>query len=219
MPKIVRMVVEVLEEQCTGCDLCSKVCPTAAFTLRDRRPDEPGKSKKIVELDADGCYNAQRCLELCPHDALRMVELDKAFSVGLDMSSIDQAAVDALCAKTGIPSMAPVCPCTGTTMGEMAAAILQGADTPEKVSLATGVRTGCSELCMHPLLTLLAVAGHADAPKYPKGYQWYGAVPTLFQHVGADGRLPKELTDKYPEYHLNQEIADLGRLRAAAQEG
>ncbi|MBV7477607.1 4Fe-4S dicluster domain-containing protein [Pseudomonas sp. PDM31] len=214
MPKIVRMVVEVIEDLCTGCNLCSRVCPTAAFTLRDRLPSEAGTSRMIVELDHSACYNAQRCLEVCPHEALLMKELDEPFLVGADIHAADQAAIEALCAKTGIPSAAPVCPCTGTTMGELAAAILQGANTPEKLSLATGVRTGCSELCMHPVLVILAAAGHADAPKYPKGYQWYAAAPSLFQHVGADGKLPQALKDKYPEYRLDEEIADLGRLRA-----
>ena len=216
MPKIVRMVVEVIDELCTGCNLCSRVCPTAAFTLRDRLSSEAGTSRMIVELDHAACYNAQRCLEVCPHEALLMKSLDEPFTVGTDLGTLDNAAVDALCAKTGIPAAAPVCPCTGTTMGELAAAILQGAHTPEKLSLATGVRTGCSELCMHPVLVILAAAGHADAPKYPKGYQWYAAAPSLFQHVGADGKLPQALKDRYPEYRLDEEIADLARLRTLA---
>jgi ferredoxin len=217
MAKTIRMLVEVILDRCTGCNLCSRVCPTAAITLRDRLPSEAGTSRKIVEIDTGACYNAQRCLELCPDDALRMVELRDPFHVGVDMALVDGAAVAALCAKTGIPAAALVCPCTGTTMGELAAAILRGADTPEKLSLATGVRTGCSELCMHPVLAILQAAGHADVPKHvAKGYQSYAIVPTLFQQIGADGRLPQALLDKYPEYHLDREIADLGRLRAAA---
>lgn len=214
MPKIVRMVVEVIDDLCTGCNLCSRVCPTAAFTLRDRLPSEAGTSRMIVELDHAACLNAQRCLEVCPHEALLMKELDAPFSVGVDMQTVDSAAVEALCAKTGTPSNTAVCPCTGTTLGELAAAIIGGADTPEKLSLATGVRTGCSELCMHPVLMILAAAGHADAPKFPKGYQWYSAAPSLYQHVGPDGKLPQALKDKYPEYKLDEEIADLQRLRA-----
>lgn len=217
MAKTIRMLVEVISEKCTGCNLCSRVCPTAAITLRDRLPSENGSSRKIVEIDTGTCYNAQRCLELCPDDALRMVQLPMPFMVGFDMALADGAAVTALCARTGIPALAPVCPCTGTTMGELAAAVLAGADTPEKLSLATGVRTGCSELCMHPVLAILGAAGHAGMPKHSaKGYQSYAIAPTLFQQIGADGKLPQALLDKYPEYHLEREIADLGRLRAAA---
>src|SRR3569623_2055541 len=74
LAKIVRMVAEVLVDKCTGRSLCARVCPTSAFVVRDRLADEPGRSRKIVELDAAGCYNAQRCLEICPEDAIRMLE-------------------------------------------------------------------------------------------------------------------------------------------------
>ena len=37
---------------------------TSAFVVRDRLPDEPARSRKIVELEAEACYNAQGYLEL-----------------------------------------------------------------------------------------------------------------------------------------------------------
>jgi len=213
MSKIVRMVVEVDVEKCTGCNLCSRVCPTSAFTLRDRLPDEPGKSRKIVELETSACYNAQRCLELCPDDALTMVELREPFEIRTDTASVDQQALAELCKKSGFAPRMMVCPCTGTTMGELAAAILLGADTPDKLSRATGVRTGCSELCMHPVLSVLAAAGHAGAPKNPeKGYQWYSKTATLFEHVGPDGKFPAELQEAYPTYSLDREVEDMAKL-------
>ena len=187
MAKIVRMVVEVDVEKCTGCNQCTRACPTAAFTLRDRLPGEQGLdgehklSRKIVELNAAACLNAQRCLEFCPDDALRMIELAEPFTVGTDISLVDRAALEALCAKAGFAPEVAACSCTGTTVGEMAAAVLLGADTPEKLSLATGARVGCSEICMHPFLSVLAAAGYADAPKaVDKGYQWYARTATLF---------------------------------------
>jgi NAD-dependent dihydropyrimidine dehydrogenase PreA subunit len=214
------MVVEIDVEKCTGCDQCTRSCPTAAFTLRDRLPSEPGKSRKIVELDKSACLNAQRCLEFCLDDALRMVELEEPFEVGIDASKVDEAAIDALCAKAGFAASVPACVCTGTTVGEMAAAVLLGADTPEKLSLATGARTGCSEICMHPFLAVLAAAGHADAPKaVNKGYQWYSKTATLFEQLGADGKYPQDLLNDFPEYRLQQELADLGEYSRAAAGG
>lgn len=211
MPKIVRMIAQVDVEKCTGCDLCNRVCPTAAFTLRPRRPDEPGKSKRVVELIDNACLNAQRCIELCPDDALTMIELDEPFEVGVDPSQADQEKIKELCAKAGYPPELQPCVCTKTSMAEMAAAILLGADTMEKVSLATGARTGCSELCMHPMLRLLEGAGYGDAPKVNRGYQWYPSTTTLFEHANADGTFPAELTEAYPGYPINSELVDLIR--------
>lgn len=218
MAKIVRMVAEVLVDKCTGCSLCARVCPTSAFVVRDRLPDEPGRSRKIVELDEAACYNAQRCLEICPEDAIVMHELAEPFEVSTDRSLVDAAAIEALCAKTGYHvEMAP-CLCTLTTMGEMAAAVLLGADTPEKVSLATGVRTGCSEICMHPLLALLAAAGHADAAPNPaNGYQWYAKAATMFDNLEPDGSVPDWLEQAYPGFSVRQELADMAKLTAAPE--
>jgi Fe-S-cluster-containing hydrogenase component 2 len=220
MSKIVRMVAKVDAQKCTGCNLCLRVCPTAAFVARNRLPSEPGRSRMIVELNEAACYNAQRCIELCPDDALEMVELEEPFEIGTDMSQVDPAAIKALCAKAGFSPNLKACVCTGTSMAEMAAAILLGADTPEKLSLATGARTGCSEICMHPFLAILAAAGHADAAKITdKAYQWYGTAGTLFEHVGPDGTFPPELLETYKEYRLDRELADLARLRQVRKGG
>ena len=207
MAKIVRMVVEVDTALCTGCDMCTRACPTGAFVLRDRLSDEPGKSRKIVELKPEECLNAQRCLEFCNFDALRMVELDEPFHVGVDIASADQGEIAALCAKAGYPPEMLTCVCTLTSMGEMAAAVLAGADTPEKLSLATGARTGCSEICMHPFLKLLEAAGHGDAaPVTAKAFQWYPPTPTPFEQ---DPQTLAALARDYPVYRLAEELADL----------
>jgi ferredoxin len=211
------MVAEVDVEKCTGCSLCARVCPTSAFVVRDRLADEPGRSRKIVELDGAACYNAQRCLEICPEDAIRMLELDTPFEVATDRALVDQAELEALCAKAGYPADLAACLCTLTTVGEMAAAVLLGADTPEKVSLATGARTGCSEICMHPLLAVLAAAGHADAPPNPpNGYQWYAKAATLFDNLGPDGSVPDWLEAAYPGFSVRQELADMAKLYAGS---
>lgn len=217
MPRYVTMVAEIIDEKCTGCDLCIKVCPTLALRLRDRRADEPGRGKKIAEIEEGACYNVQNCLEICPHDAILMRELEKPFEVKTDVSQVDPQAIEALCAKAGFPPATMVCYCTGTTMAEMAAAILLGADSPEKVSLATGARTGCAELCIHALLSLLHAAGHGDVPRNPaNGYQWYGMCGTLFSNLGPDGTLPAALAETFKNYPVNRELSDMHQLQQAA---
>jgi NAD-dependent dihydropyrimidine dehydrogenase PreA subunit/bacterioferritin-associated ferredoxin len=219
MPKRVRMVAEIIPGNCTGCRLCVQVCPTVAIGMRERLPDEIGPGPMIAELEPQACYNAQTCLEICPDDAIVMRELEQPFDVGFDREAFerdpaDRAAVKQLCRTAGYSTEIKICACTGTSTGEIAAAILAGAHTPEAVSRSTGARTGCVELCLQPILQLLAAAGHGNAPKTPKnGYQWYGLSATLWEHVQADGTFGQEIAETYPNYRMNQELIDMARLR------
>ena len=213
MPKRVRMVAEVIGERCTGCKLCVQVCPTVALSMRDRREDEPGPGRRIAELDGTACYNAQTCFEICPEGAIEMRELAEPFDVELDRSAVDPEAVAGLCARAGYAPGRTICFCTETTAGEIAAAIVAGARGPEEVSLETGARTGCVELCLQPIIDLLIAAGHGDVPKRPaNGFQWYGRSATLFEKVGPDGRLPDEIVEEYRRFPAGREIGDLARL-------
>ena len=156
MTKRVTMVAEIIGENCTGCRLCEQVCPTVAITMRQRREDEPGPGKNIAIMHDETCYNAQACLEICPDGAIVMRQLDTPFDVGVDMDTTDKDAVASLCAKAGLSPGFAVCPCTDTRAGELAAAVLAGAATPDQLSLMTGVRTGCTELCIQPMLGFMA---------------------------------------------------------------
>jgi Fe-S-cluster-containing hydrogenase component 2 len=213
MPKRIRMLAEVIGENCTGCSLCVQVCPTVALGMRDRRPDEPGPGRKIAELDPSACYNAQTCLEICPDHAIVMRQLDPPFDVGHDLPEVPAEEIAALCARAGYSPEREICLCTNTSAGEMANAILAGAKSPEEISLMTAARTGCVELCHQPILHLLAAGGHAEEPKNPpSGFQWYGHSATLFQHIGADGNFSDDLVASYPKYPLDREMRDLRRL-------
>ena len=213
MPKRVRMVAEIIGDRCTGCKLCVKVCPTVALSVRDRCPDDPGPGKRIAELAPEACYNAQACLEICPERAIVMHELEEPFDVGLDPASVDPVAVVELCMRAGHPPKRKLCLCTDTSAEEIAAAIVAGARGPEQVSLMTGARTGCVELCLQPILEFLAAAGHGDEPKNPKnGFQWYGRSATLFEHLRPDGSFPEEIVEEFHEFDLDRETADLARL-------
>ena len=214
MPKRVRMVAEIIAEKCTGCRLCEQVCPTVAIGMRERLPTEAGEWRMIAILEPEACYNAQACVEICPHDAIEMIELEKPFDVAFDISSVNFDEVSALCRKSGYGPEMKICVCTTTTAGEIAAAVIGGANTMEKISLATGARTGCEELCIQPMLEILIAAGHGDSPRNPKnGFQWYGRSATLWQHLDADGNIPEAITQAYSNYPVNRERADIARLR------
>lgn len=218
MPKRVRMVAQIVPEKCTGCRLCEQVCPTVAIGMRPRLPGEPrpegNTGRNIAVLEPEACYNAQACVEICPDDAIEMVELAEPFDVGFEYVGADSDEVKALCRKAGYGRNMQICVCTDTKAGEIAAAIIAGAHTPDAVSLATGARTGCVELCMNPILHLLACAGHGDEPRNPKnGFQWYGLSATLWQHVRPDGTLPDDIREAFPEFPLDKEFADMAKLK------
>lgn len=207
MAKRVTMVAEIVDGACTGCSLCVFVCPTAALTMRPRRSDEPGPGRNLAVLAEPDCYNAQNCLEMCPDDAIVMVALDEPFEVGVEQPDVDAEAVAGLCLQAGLLPDMLVCVCTNTPAGELASAVVAGARTPVEVALATGARTGCTEICIDPIQRLLAAAGHGDAPRTPaNGYQWYGLPGRLMEHVGADGRVDPDLQDRYPNLPLQKDV-------------
>ncbi|SHN15386.1 4Fe-4S dicluster domain-containing protein [Cryptosporangium aurantiacum] len=212
MAKTVRMLAEVLLDKCTGCGLCLNVCPTVALTLRGRTPDDPvgPGTRKVAELAEPDCYNAQNCVEICPEDALAMHPLPEPFRVTTPIDDDARDAIGALCREAGVHPKQPICFCAETRAAEIAAAILRGADSPEDVSLATGARTGCTELCQQPILRLLAAAGHGDAPKNPpRGFQWYGIAAGSADLVDDTGHVAPEYARAYPMYPLDRDVQAL----------
>lgn len=210
MPKRVTMVAEIIDENCTGCRLCVNVCATVAISMRPREEGEAGPGKNIAVMSDPDCYNIQSCLEICPDEAIVMRELDEPFEVRVDMESVDPDRVNEICRAAGFSPRAAVCPCTGTTAGELAAAVLHGASAPEELSRMTGVRTGCSELCMQPLLDVLAAGGNVDMERNPpNGFQWYGRAGTLFDLARPDGTFSPELEEQFSVYQPSRELAEL----------
>lgn len=219
MSKTVRMVAEVLLDKCTGCALCLYVCPTVALSLRDRTaadPTGPG-SRRVAHLVERDCYNAQNCLEICPDDAIVMHELAEPFVVGLDVAAADEAAVADLCARAGMHPKQPICFCAETRAGEIAAAILLGAHSPEAVSLRTAARTGCTELCQQPILRLLEAGGHPNPPRNPaRGFQWYGLAARALDLVDESGHVRSDITERYPQQRIDGDVqAMLGNFAEA----
>lgn len=219
MPKRVTMVAEILGDKCTGCRLCEQVCATVAITMRPRTADEIGPGKNIAVMHDEHCYNIQSCLEICPDEAIVMRQLDEPFEVRVDTQSVDQEALQQLCRAAKFSPRTVVCPCTGTTAAELAAAVLHGASTPDELSRMTGVRTGCSELCLQPMFDVLAAGGHTDMARNPKtGFQWYGRAGDLFDQVQADGTFSDEIEEKFSVYQPQREMAELFEASKARKE-
>lgn len=216
MPRRVSMVAEIIGGNCTGCRLCEQVCPTVAITMRKRMEGEIGPGKNIAVMQDESCYNIQACLEICPDEAIVMRELDEPFEVDVDVSSVDQDEMVALCKKAGLAPRMEVCPCTMTTAAELAAAVLKGASTPDQLSRMTGVRTGCSELCLQPMFDILAAGGHTEMQRNPKsGFQWYGRAGDLSTVIQSDGTFSEEIEEQFKVYQPARELKELAEANRA----
>lgn len=92
---MIRRIIEIDEERCSGCGLCADACHEGAIGMVD------GKARLLRD---DYCDGLGDCLPACPEDAIHFVEREAA--------PYDEAAVKAKQRKEG-PSV-PACGCPGT---------------------------------------------------------------------------------------------------------
>jgi len=176
---------EVDQTKCIGDRICENVCPTGAIRM----------VKKKAVVDGQKCAACLKCMDYCGEGAIRIVPRPQPVLLRVDPSEVDQDQLRELCRKAHLDPHDVICPCTATTAGEVGAAILKGACTPEDVSIMTGVRTACGMWCMALVQELLRAHGLKTTP--PKGYNWYEVDTALWN-------VPDEVVQKYPEYRLDE---------------
>ncbi|MBW1787746.1 MAG: 4Fe-4S binding protein [Deltaproteobacteria bacterium] len=181
----VHSLAEVDQAMCIGDRICENVCPTGAIRV----------VKKKAVVDESKCGACLKCVDYCEEGAIRMVPRSQPLFWRVDPSDVDQDQLRGLCTKAHVHLDDVICPCTGTTAGEVGAAILKGATTPEEVSLMTGVRTVCGIYCVSLVQELLRAHGIETTP--PKGANWYEVDTSLWN-------IPEEVIRKYPEYRLEE---------------
>ncbi|MGB9662796.1 MAG: indolepyruvate ferredoxin oxidoreductase subunit alpha [Moorellaceae bacterium] len=197
--KVVNLLAVVDQEKCRACKTCERVCPVLAVAVVDRK----------AVVDADRCRGCAACEQRCPEYAITMVKREQPVVVGVDVGAVDYSRIQELCRKAKLHPEQIICYCTATRAEEAAAAILQGARSPEEVSFQTGARTGCKVECIQPILRLLEAAGIEPVP--PKGgWQWYGRTPTVWE-------IPEEVKEKYASrgFYFEEDIKLLDRVVAA----
>lgn len=177
--KIVSFIAEVDKDKCTGCRICTRVCPTLSIKVED----------EIAKVDAATCAGCGACVERCPFDAVRLVNLKTPKVLKVDPACVDRERLVDICRKARIHPEQIICFCTGTRAEEVVAAILMGAKSPEEISRMVGVRTGCKTECIQPILRLLYAAGIEPKP-VEGGWQWYGKTVTIWE-------IPDEVKQKY----------------------
>jgi bacterioferritin-associated ferredoxin len=137
----------------------------------------------------DDCRGCGNCEQRCPTLAIQMKPLDPPVVVRVAVAESDPRRIDELCRRAHLNPKSIVCFCTTTRAEEIAAAIFQGAKSPEEISLRTGARTGCSVLCIQPIFRLLEAA-RLPFSKPAAEDVWYRTMPNIWE-------ISREIRDRY----------------------
>jgi NAD(P)H-nitrite reductase large subunit len=98
-------------------------------------------------------------VDRCPASAITIEPLQQPYNIGVDPGQFDPEEIMRICKKAHIHPKQIICYCNNTRAGEVVAAILKGAKTPEDISRMTGARTGCAVLCIQSIVKLLETYG------------------------------------------------------------
>jgi NADPH-dependent glutamate synthase beta subunit-like oxidoreductase/bacterioferritin-associated ferredoxin len=129
--------------------------------------------------NAEYCRGCTNCEQRCPASAITIERLERPVWVGVDPGEFNAKEILQICTRARMHPQQTVCYCTNTTAGEIAAAILKGASSPEAISRMTGVRTGCTVLCIQSILKLLESSGQTLTPT--PTHQYYARTITLWE--------------------------------------
>jgi NADPH-dependent glutamate synthase beta subunit-like oxidoreductase len=132
-----------------------------------------------IQYNVEDCRSCVNCEQRCPVSAITIEPREQPYTVRVNPDNFSSAEILKICTRARVHPQQIVCYCTNTTAGEIAAAILKGAQTPEEVSRATGARTGCTVLCIQSILKLLEAAGQSLTPG--PTHQYYTRMITLWE--------------------------------------
>lgn len=193
------MKVRIIDEACIGCQRCVSVCPSGALEMQG----------KLAVLEESRCVGCMKCAEQCiPYQAIEMLPDLEGRQLGIPREEWDEAAVAELCAGARLDPEQVICVCTGTTGGEVAAAVAKGITEPEDIVDATGVRALCGWLCLTPVMRILEAA-KVELNRPDKDYRIYERGTKV-----AIWNISDEVDAKYPEYRLKEsrEAIEAGQM-------
>lgn len=199
-------------DECNGCGICEKVCPTGSIELRpsEEFKDVDAIGKSLPFRDHETCFACGACEQRCLVRCIDLIgrnqvkelsgeyymfedadEIEEEATFGTDASEVDYDRVVELCKKAKFLPKEIVCYCTRTRAEEVAAAILKGAEDPEDLSRMTGMTSGCKVECIQPKLRILHAAGKDPEPPKDK-WTWTGRTSTVRD-------VPEEVKEKFSE--------------------
>ncbi len=195
--RVINQLARVDERKCKACSTCAKVCPVEAIQIETKH------GGTFARVDDRRCQGCTICISRCPRQAIERGPRKSPFRVGVETGDVSEATVRKICETAHMYPDQVVCFCHRIQAKEVVAATLKGARTPEEVSRATGVRTGCGVLCISAIIRLLRAAG-INLIKAP-GYQWTGAEVSLWA-------IPEEVQRKYPMYFVAEDLQAINDL-------
>ena len=206
--KLVKRVSAVEASRCVGCRLCEIHCPAGAIEVvqglarEEIEEDAGGNSNRrtvIARIDENRCVACSKCEDICPHDAVKLKKRlePRRIGIGPDDMEKHKEQIEKLLASLMMAKEAPVCVCTMTDAGELAAAVVMGARTPEDITAMTGIASGCGIYCQVKMLTMLRAYGVELIP--PKHNRWYDVM------VGYENITP-EVDRRYPECRCSGDL-------------
>lgn len=182
-------------DKCPGCTICVKVCPTTAIHMR----------AKLAVIDEKECFGCNACAQACPFDAISMVSTQQPTDPRTadpvvrppwmiedeEVSSAAEQAARELCVRAGFHPDQPLCVCVDDLRAQkVAAMVLDSKTQPDVLALSTGLRSGCTILCIAGLVRMLEAAGVDVEPPSKDSWNWYPGSPTQID-------LPDDLDDRY----------------------
>lgn len=195
--KIVSVNAKVNMELCKGCKTCEMVCPVYAIQVKK-------KAKKIqTDIDVNKCVGCWNCEQRCPEHAIEMISCDPRI-LATDVEKFNYRDIEVLCRKAHFNPKQVVCYCTASRAEELAAAILDGAKSPDEVVLATGIGSGCGIECNQSIQRFLEAADLSyERPKL--SWQWYGKTITAWE-------VNSKIREKYPVFRFEEDQKLLDRI-------